>query len=93
MVNGYPGEDCSRPTAGGGPATFEIIAGDPSAEEIAAVTVALTARLTAGAEHRATARRGAATRTTRKGGWADRSRALRLPVSHGSGAWRASGRP
>jgi hypothetical protein len=93
MVNGHHGEDGSRPAAGGGHATFEIIGGAPSAEEIAAVTVALTARLTVAAGHRVTAQRSAAIRTTGKGGWGDRSRTLRLPVSHGPGAWRASGRP
>jgi hypothetical protein len=63
-----------------------VIRGDASAEEIAALTAVLAAvsgRAAAGPEPR----------PGRVSGWASRAAMLRRPLSHGPGAWRASGRP
>ena len=61
-------------------------AGNPSAEEIAAVVTVLSRpdRVRPG-----TARAGAAARY----GWSARSRLLRAPVLRGPGGWRASALP
>ena len=58
-----------RPPAGG-PA-LKIVAGDPSAEELAALTVALAAALATG---------DPAGRPRRSPGWADRSRMINAPA-------------
>jgi len=71
---------------GSGPA-LEVVRGQPSAEELAALTVVLAAAL---------ARRGAAGpgRPGRAAsGWASRSRGLRAPLRPGPDAWRRSARP
>ncbi|TDD79151.1 acyl-CoA carboxylase subunit epsilon [Actinomadura darangshiensis] len=70
---------------------LQIVRGDPSPEEIAALVAVLTAR--AGAA--AAARNGGAPRTSR---WADRSRLVRNTFAgdlgpRGPGSWRASGLP
>jgi hypothetical protein len=75
----------------GGPAsglTLEVVAGHPSAEELAALTVALTAALAAGD--------GRAGPPGRAGGgpvWADRSAMVGAPLRPGRDAWRRSARP
>ena len=63
-----------------------VIRGDASAEEIAALTAVLTAM---------SARRHARLAAGGESGsrWAGRAALLRRPLSHGPGAWRASGRP
>jgi hypothetical protein len=88
-----PGPSTPGPTTPGptipGPstATLSIVAGSPTPEEAAAVTVVLTAVM------------GAATAATQPGGdghrsaWSDRSRLLRPAVSAGPGAWRGSALP
>ncbi|MFB4297892.1 acyl-CoA carboxylase subunit epsilon [Actinomadura sp. NTSP31] len=70
---------------------LQVVRGDPSPEEIAALVAVLTARARAAAAARA----GGEPRTSR---WADRSRLVRTPVSgglppRGPSAWRASGLP
>lgn len=63
-----------------------VVRGDASAEEVAALTAVLAAL---------TARRAGTPPAggERVGGWAGRPSLLRRPLSHGPGAWRASGRP
>jgi len=62
---------------------LRVVRGQPTDEEAAALTVVLAAKLAARAaparEERATA-----------GGWADRARAMRTPLTPGPGAWRRS---
>jgi acyl-CoA carboxylase epsilon subunit len=67
---------------------FTVVAGQPTAEDLAALTAAVAAMLTA----RAATDRAAAARR-RAGGWADRARLLRSPLVPGPGAWRRSARP
>ena len=68
-----------------GPA-LEVVAGDPSAEELAALAVALAAALGA--------RGGPAGGPSRSSpGWADRSRMMGAPLRPGPDAWRRSARP
>jgi hypothetical protein len=66
-----------------------VAAGHPSADELAALTVALSAVLAA--RGRAA---GQAGRTGRApSGWAGRSRMLGAPLTPGPGAWRSSAWP
>jgi hypothetical protein len=82
------GDGRSEPPAGG-PA-LEIVAGHPSAEELAALTVALSAVL---ATHGDPAAAGPDGRPGRASGWADRSRMMRFPPGPAPDAWRRSARP
>ncbi len=77
---------------------LQIVRGDATPEEIAALVTVLSTR----AARAAAARTGAAAspaagswrrRATRAPAWADRSRMLRAPLTHGPGAWRSSARP
>jgi hypothetical protein len=85
---------------------LQIVRGDATPEEIAALVAVLTARAgRAGRAARAAATgtgageppTGAADswrrRTARTAAWADRSRGMRAPLTHGPGAWRSSARP
>ena len=65
---------------------LRVVRGQPTAEETAAVAVVLAAKLAA---------RPAPGRTERAavGGWADRARAMRAPLTPGPGAWRRSQHP
>jgi hypothetical protein len=68
----------------GGPA-LTVVAGQPTAEELAAVMVVLRAcGRRAGPERRAPAQPSA---------WSARSRLMRTSVTPGPGAWHASGQP
>ncbi len=69
------------------PPLLRIVAGQPTAEETAAVTVVLTALAGAAAAG------GAAAGDGRRSAWSDRERLLRAPVRPAPGAWRASARP
>ena len=65
---------------------LKVVAGDPSAEELAALTVALSAVLAA--------RGGPAVQPGRAAsGWADRSRMMGAPPSPGPDTWRRSAWP
>jgi len=75
----------ARPASG---PVLEVVAGHPSADELAALTVALVAVLAARDRAGRAGRRG---RTA--SGWADRSRLLGAPLTPGRDAWRRSGRP
>ena len=86
----------NRPASGGnGPASgdasadgpvLKVVAGDPSAEELAALTVALSAVLAARGSPALQLGRAAS-------GWADRSRMMGAPPSPGPDAWRRSAWP
>jgi hypothetical protein len=68
---------------------LEVVAGHPSPDELAAVTVTLAAVLAA--RDRAAGRAGQAGRAA--SGWASRSRMLGAPQRPGPGAWRRSAWP
>lgn len=63
---------------------LQVVRGDPTPEEIAALVAVLTARARAAAEPPPGDRRSP---------WSDPARRLRRPLSHGPGAWRTSARP
>jgi Acyl-CoA carboxylase epsilon subunit len=67
------------------PLALAVLAGQPTADELAAVVVVLAAR--AGAAGSGTVRPEPAAQ------WAARSRLMRGPVTAGPGAWRASALP
>ena len=74
---------------------LQVVRGEPTAEEVAALVAVLTTRAQAAAAARARAGERDAARVSR---WADRSRGLRGPVAEGlrprgAGAWRASAFP
>jgi hypothetical protein len=79
-----PGD--SAQSGSGAAPLLTVIRGDASAEEIAALTAVLTA---VGARPAGPP----ADPGGRGSGWAGRPALLRRPLSHGPGAWRASGRP
>jgi len=78
----------ARPASG--PA-LEVVAGHPSAEELAALTVALSAVLAARSGPGGRERAGQPGRAA--SGWADRSRMMAAPPRPGRDAWRRSARP
>jgi hypothetical protein len=61
---------------------LRVVRGEPSAEELAALTVVVAAL----------SQRRARRRVTPVGGWASPADAHRRPLQPGPGAWRASGR-
>ncbi len=61
---------------------LRVVRGQPTDEEAAALAVVLTAKLAARPAY------GRAGRAAACGGWADRARALRAPLTPGPGAWR-----
>jgi hypothetical protein len=61
---------------------LRVVRGDPSAEELAALTVVVAAL----------AQRRTGRRPTPAGAWASSADALRPQLRPGPGAWRASGR-
>jgi len=65
---------------------LEVVAGVPSAEELAALTVALSAVLAARGAPAGQPGRAAS-------GWADRSRLMNAPLRPGPDAWCRSARP
>ncbi|MBO2452040.1 acyl-CoA carboxylase subunit epsilon [Actinomadura barringtoniae] len=86
-------EESAAESAAGRP-FLQIVRGEPTAEEVAALVAVLTARAQAAAAARQAAE-GAGRKVSR---WSDRSRSLRGPVvegvrPRGPGAWRASGLP
>ena len=66
---------------------LRVVAGQPTDEQAAALAVVLAAKLAA----RPDAASASARRTV--GGWADRARAVRAPLTRGPGAWRRSASP
>jgi acyl-CoA carboxylase epsilon subunit len=65
---------------------LQVVRGDATPEEIAALVTVLAASATAAATRAAETTRPATA-------WADRRRQLRNPLPHGPGAWRASALP
>jgi hypothetical protein len=66
------------------PPLLRVVRGEPSAEELAALTVVVAAL----------AQRGGARRRPRPvGAWASAARTHRRPLQAGPGGWQASGRP
>lgn len=63
---------------------LQVVRGDPTPEEVAALVAVLTARA------RATS---SSTPRPRRSPWSDPARRLRQPLPHGPGAWRASAFP
>ena len=66
---------------------LSVVRGQPTGEEVAALTVALAAVAARGA------RSGAAGSSQPPAGWARRASMLRAPVSRGRGGWRRSALP
>ena len=73
-----------------GEPALNVVAGHPSAEELAALAVALSAVLAA---DDGPAAAGPGGRPGRASGWADRSAMMDVPPRPGPDAWRRSGRP
>ena len=91
MTGGGPASSGNGPAGSGeappasGP-VLTVVAGHPSAEELAALTVALSAALAARGGPPGGPRRAAS-------GWADRSAMMGAPPRPGPDAWRRSARP
>ena len=66
------------------PVLLEVVKGEPSAEELAALTVVVAAL---------SGHRPARRRPVPVGGWAARTGVLRRPLQTGPGGWRAAGGP
>ncbi|MCZ2823748.1 MULTISPECIES: acyl-CoA carboxylase subunit epsilon [unclassified Modestobacter] len=64
------------------PPLLQVVRGEPSAEELAALTVVVAAL----------SQRRPRRRPTPVGVWAERADVLRRPLLAGPGGWRASGR-
>ncbi|MFI9818259.1 acyl-CoA carboxylase subunit epsilon [Saccharothrix variisporea] len=62
---------------------LRVVRGNPSDEELAALTAVVATLGTDQAEEPA----------PRRSAWADPTRLVRRPLPHGPGAWRASGLP
>jgi acyl-CoA carboxylase epsilon subunit len=63
---------------------FRVVKGDPTAEELAALTAVLAAKLATGPSESA---------PERVSDWSSYWRAVRAPVQHGPNRWRASALP
>jgi hypothetical protein len=72
-------------TAHENPPHLVVVRGEPTAEELAALTAVLSARAAA-----ARAAAEAPAEPAPASGWRDRSRGLRSPLRPGPGAWRLS---
>jgi Acyl-CoA carboxylase epsilon subunit len=86
MDNGFAQPGAAASPGPAGPAVLRILRGSPSAEEIAAVVVAIAA-----------ARKAPAVRAAAAGRirfeWSSGSRPLRRPLTPGPDGWRASALP
>jgi hypothetical protein len=71
---------------------LRVVGGRPTAEEVAALSVALSAAARARAAGAAADRPAGGGRAP-VGGWAWRGRLLRTPLAHGPDAWRRSALP
>jgi hypothetical protein len=82
----------ATPAAGADHAPFlSVIRGNPTAEEVAALTVVLTAKARGAAA--ATAAMSAASGGAGSSAWSAKSRLMREPVSPGPGGWKRSALP
>ncbi len=73
----------------GGHPLFSVVSGHPSAEELAALTAVVVAKL---AVHQRAAASHPPVRPARSA-WLDRAALTRPPLRPGPGAWRRSARP
>ena len=73
----------------GGHPLFSVVSGHPSAEELAALTAVVAAKLAA---HQRAAAPHPPARPARSA-WLDRAALTRAPLRAGPGAWRRSARP
>ena len=83
-VAGPPGPHSSRQDATAVRSLFTVSRGEPSAEELAALTVVVAALAQT---------RPARRRPVPVGGWGSRAGVLRRPLQPGPGGWRAAGGP
>lgn len=67
------------------PLFLQIVRGNPTDEQIAALSAVLAAAADAGADEQA--------KPATKGAWAHPERAVRTAYQHGHGGWRASASP
>jgi len=88
---GGQGDAGDRRDPPGSGLTLEVVAGHPSADELAALTVALAAALAAG--DRLAGPGGAGRRGGASSVWADRAAMVGAPLMPGPDAWRRSARP
>ena len=72
-----------------GPA-LRVVTGDPTADELAALTAVLSALQTRSLLNASTSR---SPRQARSPGWPDRAALIGAPLQPGPGAWRRSARP
>lgn len=72
---------------------FRVVAGQPTAEEVAALTVVLAALRAGGTARPARAPAGTPPPCRSVSAWAQRSRLIRGPLQPGPGAWRRSASP
>jgi len=70
---------------------LNVVRGEATTEETAALVAALAISHATGAARHAAARARASSRVT--SAWCDRSRLVRGQLAHGQGAWRASALP
>jgi hypothetical protein len=68
---------------------LQVVKGEPTPEELAALVAVVSARAAAGA----TASAAAANEPKRASDWASYWRNVRKPLQHGPGRWRASSLP
>jgi Acyl-CoA carboxylase epsilon subunit len=68
---------------------LQVVKGEPTPEELAALVAVVSARAAAAA----TASASAANEPERASDWASYWRSVRRPLLHGPGEWRASGLP
>jgi hypothetical protein len=73
----------TTPPSAGAPPLLRVVTGEPTAEELAALTVVVAAL---------SKQRGPRRRPTPVGAWASFADTHRRPLRPGPGGWRASGR-
>jgi hypothetical protein len=77
-------EPTEEPTQEPQPPLLRVVRGEPTAEELAALTVVVAALAR---------RRGPRRRPVPMSGWGSPARSHRRPLPAGPGGWQASGRP
>jgi hypothetical protein len=81
--------DETAASAGEPTPVLQVVKGEPTPEELAALIAVVSARGAAGA----TASAAAANEPDRASDWASYWRNIRQPLQHGPGRWRASAHP
>jgi hypothetical protein len=72
---------------------LQVVKGEPTPEELAALVAVVSARAAASAAAGASASAAAANEPERASDWASYWRNVRQPLQHGPGRWRASAHP